>query len=98
MTEPYPDMILLDWMLPGTSGVQIAKTRLKIAIILAHIPIIMLTARGEEEDKVKGLEVGADDYVQKDLTKPFSVAKRIDGTNKSCLFRRVSPTSLRRSH
>jgi two-component system phosphate regulon response regulator PhoB len=62
-----PDLILLDWMLPGISGVEWAR-RLKKETIYREIPIILLTARGEEEDKVKGLEIGADDYV----TKPFS--------------------------
>jgi two-component system phosphate regulon response regulator PhoB len=62
-----PDLILLDWMLPGISGVEWAR-RLKKETIYKEIPIILLTARGEEEDKVKGLEIGADDYV----TKPFS--------------------------
>ncbi len=67
LKEPYPDLILLDWMFPGGSGIQFAK-RLKQDEFTRQIPIIMLTARGEEEDKVKGLEVGADDYI----TKPFS--------------------------
>lgn len=68
LKEPYPDLILLDWMFPGGSGIQLAK-RLKQDEFTRQIPIIMLTARGEEEDKVKGLEVGADDYI----TKPFSL-------------------------
>ena len=62
-----PDLILLDWMLPGISGVEWAR-RLKKETIYRDIPIILLTARGEEEDKVRGLEIGADDYV----SKPFS--------------------------
>jgi len=61
------DLILLDWMLPGISGVEWAR-RLRKKPVHAVVPIILLTARGEEEDKVRGLEVGADDYV----TKPFS--------------------------
>jgi two-component system phosphate regulon response regulator PhoB len=65
--ETRPDLILLDWMLPGISGVEWAR-RLKNDVSSREIPIILLTARGEEEDKVKGLEIGADDYV----TKPFS--------------------------
>lgn len=65
--EQQPDLILLDWMLPGTSGIEWAR-RLKNDQSLREIPIILLTARGEEEDKVRGLEIGADDYV----TKPFS--------------------------
>ena len=54
MVEPYPDMVLLDWMLPGGSGIQIAK-KFKQNEYTRQIPIIMLTARGEEEDKVRGL-------------------------------------------
>jgi len=65
--EKKPDLILLDWMLPGLSGVDWAR-RLKRDEVFAEIPIILLTARGEEEDKVRGLDVGADDYI----TKPFS--------------------------
>lgn len=67
LDESLPDFILLDWMLPGISGVEWAR-RLKKDPIYQEIPIILLTARGEEEDKVRGLEVGADDY----MTKPFS--------------------------
>ncbi len=67
LAESLPDLILLDWMLPGISGVEWAK-RLKKESNYREIPIILLTARGEEEDKVRGLEIGADDY----LTKPFS--------------------------
>jgi two-component system phosphate regulon response regulator PhoB len=67
LDESLPDLILLDWMLPGISGVEWAR-RLKKEPIYRDIPIIVLTARGEEEDKVRGLEIGADDY----MTKPFS--------------------------
>ncbi|MCX7628229.1 MAG: phosphate regulon transcriptional regulator PhoB [Methylophilaceae bacterium] len=67
MRETLPDLIILDWMLPGMSGLEFAR-RLKSDEHYKAIPIIMLTARGEETDKVRGLEVGADDYV----TKPFS--------------------------
>lgn len=87
MVEPYPDMVLLDWMLPGGSGIQIAK-KFKQSEHTRQIPIIMLTARGEEEDKIRGLEVGADDYV----TKPFS-PKELMARIKA-VIRRVSPTSL----
>jgi len=62
-----PHLILLDWMLPGTSGVMLAK-QLRSDARTKDIPIIMLTARGEERDKILGLESGADDYI----TKPFS--------------------------
>ncbi|MDZ4202511.1 MAG: phosphate regulon transcriptional regulator PhoB [Gallionella sp.] len=62
-----PDLILLDWMLPNTSGVVLAK-QLRADARTRDVPIIMLTARGEERDKIQGLESGADDYI----TKPFS--------------------------
>lgn len=67
IAEHRPDMILLDWMLPDLSGVDFAR-RLKKESDTADLPIIMLTARAEEDDKIRGLESGADDY----LTKPFS--------------------------
>ena len=63
-----PSVILLDWMLPEMSGVEICKL-IRSKPDIKNIPVIMLTAKGEEEDKIKGLSVGADDYV----TKPFSV-------------------------
>jgi two-component system phosphate regulon response regulator PhoB len=72
MNESEPDLILLDWMLPGLSGVEWAR-RLKKDEVYGDIPIILLTARGEEEDRVRGFEVGADDYV----TKPFSTRELI---------------------
>jgi len=87
LVEPYPVLILLDWMLPGASGIQIAK-QLKQNDFTKNIPIIMLTARGEEEDKIKGLEVGADDY----MTKPFS-PKELMARIKAVL-RRVAPTAI----
>ena len=62
-----PDLLLLDWMLPGRSGFELAQL-LKKDTATRELPIIMLTARGEETDKVRGLEIGADDYI----TKPFS--------------------------
>lgn len=67
LAERLPDLILLDWMLPGISGIDLAR-RLKRDEYTRDVPVIMLTARGEEDDKVGGLEAGADDYV----TKPFS--------------------------
>ena len=67
VNEALPDLILLDWMLPGMSGLELAR-RLRGDGRSRQIPIIMLTARGEERDKVQGLETGADDYI----TKPFS--------------------------
>ncbi|MEJ2416512.1 MAG: phosphate regulon transcriptional regulator PhoB [Exilibacterium sp.] len=65
--DEKPDLFMLDWMLPGTSGIELAR-RLKRDEVSAEIPIIMLTAKGEEDNKIQGLEVGADDYI----TKPFS--------------------------
>jgi len=62
-----PDLILLDWMLPGMSGIELAR-RIRSDGRLKGIPIIMLTARSEERDKIQGLDIGADDYI----TKPFS--------------------------
>jgi two-component system phosphate regulon response regulator PhoB len=65
--DEKPSLILLDWMLPGTSGIDLAR-RLKKDELTASIPIIMLTAKSEEDNKIQGLEVGADDFI----TKPFS--------------------------
>jgi two-component system phosphate regulon response regulator PhoB len=65
--EALPDLVLLDWMLPGMSGLDLAR-RLRADPRARNVPIIMLTAKGDERDKVQGLETGADDYV----TKPFS--------------------------
>ncbi|GAB4061738.1 phosphate regulon transcriptional regulator PhoB [Uliginosibacterium sediminicola] len=65
--EALPDLVLLDWMLPGMSGIELAR-RLRAEERTRAIPIIMLTARSEEEDRVLGLETGADDYI----AKPFS--------------------------
>lgn len=70
--DKVPDLILLDWMLPGLSGVEYAR-RLRRDELTRDIPVIMLTARGEESDRVLGLESGADDYV----VKPFSTRELI---------------------
>ena len=67
LAEQKPDLVLLDWMLPGISGVEFAK-RLRREEATRDLPVIMLTARGEEESKLRGYEAGIDDYV----TKPFS--------------------------
>src|SRR5262245_10657977 len=67
MARRKPDLILLDWMLPGMNGVDYAR-RVRNDPETRDIPIIMLTARGEETDKIRGLDTGADDYI----TKPFS--------------------------
>lgn len=83
MREITPDLILLDWMLPGMSGIEFAR-RLKSDTHTKAIPIIMLTARSDELDKVRGLEVGADDYV----TKPFS-PRELNARIKAVLRRRA---------
>ncbi|MES2012468.1 MAG: phosphate regulon transcriptional regulator PhoB [Pseudomonadota bacterium] len=83
MRETIPDLILLDWMLPGMNGLEFAR-KLKSDAVTKSIPIIMLTARGEEYDKVRGLEVGADDYV----TKPFS-PRELNARIKAVLRRRA---------
>ncbi len=79
-----PDLILLDWMLPGLSGIDYAK-RLRRDELTREIPIIMLTARGAEDDRVRGLDSGADDY----LSKPFSTRELIARIN--AVLRRASP-------
>jgi two-component system phosphate regulon response regulator PhoB len=81
--EELPDLVLLDWMLPGESGLELAR-RLRGDARTKKLPIIMLTARGDEEDKLRGLETGADDYI----TKPFSV-KELQARIKAVLRRRA---------
>ena len=84
--EALPDLILLDWMLPGMSGVEFAR-RLRSEERTRAIPLIMLTARGEEQDKVMGLESGADDYV----TKPFSPRELLSRVH--AVLRRSAPAA-----
>lgn len=72
LDEEEPDLILLDWMLPGTSGIEICR-QIKMKPSFRMTPVIMLSARSEEVDKVRGLETGADDYI----CKPFSVLEMI---------------------
>lgn len=84
IANQLPDLILLDWMLPGISGIELAR-RLKKEELTREVPIIMLTARGEEGDKVRALDVGADDYV----TKPFSPRELI--ARIKAVLRRASP-------
>jgi two-component system phosphate regulon response regulator PhoB len=83
INEALPDIILLDWMLPGMSGIDFAK-KLRSNVLTKTIPIIMLTARSDELDKVKGLEVGADDYI----TKPFS-PRELNARIKAVLRRKA---------
>jgi len=84
LRNTIPDLILMDWMLPGMSGIELVR-KLKADTATKQIPIIMLTARGDEFDKVRGLEVGADDYV----TKPFS-PKELNARIKAVLRRRAA--------
>ncbi len=79
-----PDLILLDWMLPGRSGLELAQ-QLKQNPKTRAIPIIMVSARGEEEDRVKGLDTGADDYI----AKPFSPREMV--ARVKAVLRRTKP-------
>ena len=83
VNEVLPDLVLLDWMLPGMSGIEFAR-KLRSGARTKTIPIIMLTARAEEGDKVAGLETGADDYI----TKPFS-PRELNARIKAVLRRRA---------
>ena len=82
--ERTPDLVILDWMIEGVSGIEVCR-RLRRREETAHVPIIMLTARGEESDRIRGLETGADDYV----TKPFSPRELI--ARVGAVLRRVRP-------
>ena len=82
--ESPPDLVLLDWMIEGLSGLEVCR-RLRRMSATQNVPIIMLTARGEEEDRVRGLETGADDYV----TKPFSPRELV--ARVGAVLRRVRP-------
>ena len=82
--EELPDLIVLDWMIESLSGVEVCR-QLRKAKESARVPIIMLTARGEEEDKIRGLKTGADDY----LTKPFSPRELL--ARAEALLRRSRP-------
>lgn len=85
--EQQPDILILDWMLPGLAGIEICR-QVRARTKTKALPIIMLTARGEEGDRIRGLSVGADDYV----VKPFSVTElmaRVKG-----LLRRTSPERI----
>ncbi|MDT9598426.1 phosphate regulon transcriptional regulator PhoB [Sphingosinicella rhizophila] len=82
--ENPPDLVLLDWMIEGVSGIEVCR-RLRRSSATANVPIIMLTARGEEADRVRGLETGADDY----MTKPFSPRELV--ARVGAVLRRVRP-------
>jgi len=84
ISEAPPDLVILDWMLPYLSGLELCR-RLRRRAATRGLPVIMLTARGEEEDRVRGLECGADDYV----TKPFSPAELV--ARVRAVLRRTRP-------
>ena len=85
--ERPPDLVILDWMLPGLSGIEICR-RLRARADTQKLPIIMLTARGEESERVRGLSTGADDYI----VKPFSVPELL--ARVGALLRRSSPERI----
>ena len=85
--EALPDIIVLDWMMPGVSGIEVCR-RLKSQADTRRIPVIMLSARSEEVDKVRGLETGADDYI----VKPYSIAEFMARVRKE--LRRTRPSTV----
>jgi len=87
LEEAQPKLIILDWMLPGVSGLELCR-RIRANSKTARIPIVLLTARGEESDRVRGLSTGADDYV----TKPFSVPELI--ARVKAVLRRANPEAI----
>lgn len=87
VVDNQPDLLLLDWMMPGTSGIELAR-RLKREEATAELPIIMLTAKGEEDNKIQGLEAGADDYI----TKPFSPRELV--ARLKAVLRRTTPRGV----
>ena len=82
--ENPPDLVILDWMIEGVSGIEVCR-RLRRRAATANVPIIMLTARGEEADRIRGLDTGADDYV----TKPFSPRELV--ARVGAVLRRIRP-------
>ncbi len=82
--ETVPDLVVLDWMIDGTSGIEVCR-RLRREKATAHVPIIMLTAREAEDDRIRGLDTGADDY----LTKPFSPRELL--ARVAAVLRRIRP-------
>ena len=82
--ESAPDLVVLDWMLPKVSGIEVCR-RLRAAQATRNLPIIMLTARGEEADRVRGLDTGADDYI----TKPFAMSELT--ARVRAVLRRIRP-------
>ena len=90
IAEDPPDLIILDWMLPGLSGIELCR-RLRAGKASRSIPILILTARGEEQDRIRGLTMGADDYV----VKPFSVPELM--ARVRAILRRANPERLART-
>lgn len=86
VAEDAPDVIVLDWMMPNLSGIEVCR-QLKLRTETRSIPVIMLSARAEEVDKVRGLDIGADDYV----IKPYSIAELM--ARVQAQLRRVRPTT-----
>ena len=82
--EAQPDLVVLDWMLPKVSGIEVCR-RLRARVETKNLPVIMLTARGEDADRVRGLDTGADDY----LTKPFSMTELL--ARIRAVLRRIRP-------
>lgn len=87
IVDNKPDMVLLDWMMPGTNGIEFAR-RLRKDEMTSDVPIIMLTAKGEEDSKIKGLEAGVDDYI----TKPFSPRELV--ARLKAVLRRTTPKGI----
>lgn len=87
VSEEQPDLVVLDWMLPGVSGIEICR-RLRTRMETRNIPIIILTARGEEGDRIRGLSTGADDYV----VKPFSLPELM--ARVKAILRRAAPDRM----
>lgn len=87
IVDHRPDLILVDWMMPGGSGIELTR-RLKKDTTTAEIPVIMLTAKSEEDNKIQGLEVGADDYI----TKPFSPRELV--ARLKAVLRRATPQGV----
>ena len=87
LQEEHPDLVVLDWMLPGVSGIELCR-RLRSKSDLRGVPIIMLTARGEETDRIRGLSTGADDYV----VKPFSLPELM--ARVKAILRRTAPDRM----
>jgi two-component system phosphate regulon response regulator PhoB len=87
VNEERPDLIVLDWMLPGISGIEVCRL-LRSRPETREIPVIMLTARGEENERVRGLATGADDYI----VKPFSVPELL--ARIKSILRRVNPDAI----